>query len=148
MNGFLLLVVLFYVYPLKFLAGGLVSRFLPQSQSGFVLSGLGEFGQVLALYGAGFVGVFLSFALMYRHVSRSAEKLALNPFAAAEARSLFRHYLIFVGVGLMSIWLALLNVGVAIAFPGWVYVILGPLCWAHGEWSERELGPLRAARDT
>lgn len=143
LNGFLLLVILFYVYPLKFMTGGVVSELMPGIEDPFVIRGVDELAHVFMLYSAGFVGVFLAFALLYRHAARRASVLELTPFGAAEARFLYRHYLLFVAAGLTSILLAWLRVGIGIGTPGWIYFALGPLCFVHGNWSERELGPLR-----
>jgi hypothetical protein len=41
---------------------------------------------------------------------------------------------------------SLAQVGVRIGMPGWIYALLGLLCWWHGVRSERELGPLREQR--
>lgn len=143
LNGFLLFVVLFYVYPLKFMTGSLVTRFLPTAGEGYRIGGVDDLGSVFALYGAGFVGVFLAVALMYRHAASRAKVLELDAFRVAEARFLSRHYLLFVFAGLLSIALALAGVLVQYGVPGWAYVVLGPLCWWHGVYSERELKPLR-----
>ncbi len=143
LNGMLLLVVLFYVYPLKFMTGGVLSELFPGLDDPFVIRGVDELARVFMLYSAGFVGVFLAFALLYRHAARRASMLELTPFALAEARFLHRHYLLFVCVGLFSILLAWFRIGVVIGAPGWIYFALGPLCFVHGNWSERELAPLR-----
>ena len=43
-----------------------------------------------------------------------------------------RHYAIFVAVGVLSMLLAWLGVGLPLAVPGWIYALVGPLCWWHG----------------
>jgi uncharacterized membrane protein len=146
LNGFLLFVVLFFVYPLKFMTGSLVTRFLPLSGEAYHIGGVAELGNVFALYSAGFFGVFLAIALMYRHAAALSKTLGLDAFEAAEARFLFRHYMLFVLASVASIALALGGVLVQFGFPGWVYALLGPLCWGHGVWSERKLKPLRPAK--
>ena len=55
-----------------------------------------------------------------------------------------RHYAIFVLVGLFSIAVAASGLGLFYALPGWVYFLIGPLCYAHGVISERRR-PVAAA---
>lgn len=139
-NSVLLFVVLFYVFPLKFVALGMVSSVTgigPSPQ----LSGPDELGAVFALYGAGFAAVFLCVALLYRHAWSQRARLGLSEDEMHEARLLMRHYLIFVGVGLGSVGLALLGIGLRFGLPGIVYAALGPLCWWHGERSSRARRP-------
>jgi hypothetical protein len=44
-----------------------------------------------------------------------------------------RHYLIFVAVGLLSVAFAAGGVGIRYGLPGFVYCLLGPLCWWNGK---------------
>jgi hypothetical protein len=44
-----------------------------------------------------------------------------------------------------SVGLATAGVGLSIGFPGWVYMILGPLCWANGALAARGRARLAAA---
>ena len=138
LNACLLFVVLFYVYPLKFVAEGLVSSiFHLRATEDVRISSADELGTVFVLYSAGFVAVFASVALMYLHAARSAQALELTPGERREAFLLFRHYLIFVFVGLLSVALAAGRVGLRVGLPGLIYSLLGPLCWAHGVASRR-----------
>lgn len=147
LNSCFLFVVLFYVYPLKFMARGVVWTLLGISEPGGADSvrGLDELGTLFVLYSVGFAAVFLFVALLYRHAWGRREALGLDAAEAHEARFLFRHYLIFVVVGLASAGLAAAGIGVRIALPGWFYAVLGPLCWANGAWSDRRRQRLAAA---
>ena len=137
-NACLLFVVLFYVYPLKFVAEGLAaSVFRLQTDAGVRINSWGELSTVFVLYSAGFVAVFACMALLYLHAARSAAALELTAPERAEAYLYFRHYLIFVFVGLLSVGLAAAHVGLRIGLPGIIYALLGPLCWAHGALSGR-----------
>lgn len=148
LNSILLFVVLFYVYPLKFLATALVATLIGGARQttgvrlGF--TSIDDLGHVFAIYGAGFAAVFLCFVLLYRHASRRAE-LGLTEVERFDAFAQSRHYGIFVGVALLSIALAELRVGLHYGVPGWVYSLLGPLCWLHGAWSGRRRRALEPA---
>ena len=44
---------------------------------------------------------------------------------------------LFAAVGLVSVLTAVTGFGVRFGGPGWVYFLVGPLCWAHSVWSAR-----------
>ncbi len=72
LNGLLLFVVLFYVYPLKFL---FLSAF---AQTGMVKQAT-DLREVVLLYAAGMAAIYLLFAAMYANGYRQREKLELTP---------------------------------------------------------------------
>lgn len=137
LNSCLLFVVLFYVYPLKFLAKGIAATLLGTGESGVGVQSFDELALLFVWYGAGFAAIFLFVAALYRHGARSAEALGLDAKERHEARFLARHYALFVLVGVVSAALAATGVGVRIGLPGWIYASLGPLCGGHGWWSAR-----------
>ena len=147
LNSCFLFVVLFYVYPLKFVARGMVWTLLGIAAPGgeHLLASLDELATLFVLYSLGFAALFLCVALLYHHAWRRRDALALDPVERHEALYLSRHYLIFVGVALLSVGLAAGGVGLGFGFPGWVYMLLGPLCWLHGTLGQRRLESLRAA---
>lgn len=135
LNAVLLFVVLFYVYPLKFLATifvGYAFRLRPAETGGVQLGSFGELAQLFAIYSAGFVLVFLCIALLYRHAARRAEQLALNAEQVFDAHTWCRHYLLYVALGIVSVALALTGTGIRFGAPGWVYCLLGPFSYAYG----------------
>ena len=137
LNLTLLLVVLFYVYPLKFVTRGIVQIVFGVDTGSSLSITPGELGQLFALYGAGFIAIFVCFALMYRHAHRVRERLGLTAGESHEAAMWWRHYLIMALVGVVSVVMALTGIGVGIGAPGWIYAVIGPLAWWHGAWSER-----------
>ena len=64
-NSILLFVVLFYVYPLKYISIGFVMSFI-DIHAGKLINSFIELQQLFIIYGAGFVAVFASFGLLYR----------------------------------------------------------------------------------
>lgn len=139
LNGCLLFVVLYYVFPLKFVAAGFAGHVLGLGGGSplRLVSSLDELGTLFLLYGLGFVLIFALFALMYRHAVRRSAMLALDARELWEARMLMRHYWIFAAVGVVSMLLAWSGAGLQYGVPGYAYALIGPLCWAHGAWSER-----------
>ncbi len=125
-NGLLLFVVLFYVYPLKFLMTLLIG-------AGGVLMG----GQVdieaarrmpslMAMYGAGFVAVFLLLAALHWRARRC---LRAAPDPAVDMRKLDTDLgacLVYVAIGLLSLGLTALPWRWAPGLAGMSYALLGP----------------------
>lgn len=118
-NFAMLFVMLCYIFPLKFLA--------KLSFGGATIENSMEMAELFQLYGLGFTLIFLFIALLYR---RAASQ---EPTKAAYLHYKKRHFMIFVGVGLLSILLASLKIGMWYGIPGMIYSLLGPLCFWHGK---------------
>src|SRR5262249_43170809 len=132
LNAALLFVVLFYVYPLKYLALVLVQGFGGWHRGDTrLIESNAQVQELMTLYGLGFAAVFAVMALLYRHAWRRRAVLELSADEAGLARFFTAHYLIYVGVGLLSIAMSALDVGMSYGAPGWVYALLGPLCMWH-----------------
>lgn len=131
-NSILLFVVLFFVFPLKFLARLFLSHFFDLGENPDKAWTPDKLASIFILYGAGFVAVFICFALMYRHACKKRAELDLDEYAAGEARFFARHYFIFAWVGMISIVIAYLQIGLRFGLPGFVYWFIGPAAWIHG----------------
>jgi uncharacterized membrane protein len=136
-NSCLLFVVLYYVFPLKFLTEAFFGGLLGLGTTQVSIGSLAELAQLFMLYGAGFAALFLFVALLYLHAWRRRNALGLDAGRAREAAFLARHYLLFTIIGLLSIGIAASGWGVRIGVPGLAYFLLGPACFAHARWSER-----------
>src|SRR6266540_974977 len=99
LNGALLFVVLFFVYPLKFLATWIVGRVM--GRGGTVLLPNGEFERIVkhehmpwlfGIYGLGFAAVFTVFALLYRHALTKRTELGLNELELFETTHAVKLY--------------------------------------------------------
>jgi len=115
LNLALLFMVLFFVYPLKFLftvllgdpmmrhtkvmtAHGLEPAILPQHRPWIYL-----------IYGAGFTAIFIVFALLYRYAYSKREKLELNEFETWETQHSLRRFLFAAALGSTYLGVALLE---------------------------------------
>jgi hypothetical protein len=123
-NGILLFLVLFYVYPLKYLYFAFIGQ----------MTGLGGFGPdvgpseartLFIVFGAGFSAVFLVFAVLHAHALRVRARLDLNAYEIFETRAeIFDNVWIAV-VGTFSIALALALPDRWLQFAGWSYFLVG-----------------------
>jgi uncharacterized membrane protein len=141
LNGLLLFVVLFYVYPLKFMFTMLSASLLgiggPEGAAAPPGVTLIESRSLLAIYGAGFVAVFSILALMYRRALRMAESLHLDAAQRHDAQTMIRFHALSAAVGVTSIALAMVLPPRWVGAAGFSYGLLGPLHAWHGVWSAR-----------
>src|SRR5688500_12935410 len=106
LNAVLLFVVLFYVYPLKFLFTAAFSFFIPALGIKLGLTP-GQLPRIFAIYGAGFVVLFTMFALLYLQAYRWRRELHLTPLDEFDVRQSIGEHLVSAGVGLVAIAVAL-----------------------------------------
>ena len=139
LNAALLFLVLFYVYPLKFLFTLVVNQFtrnemqVRSPDGGLVPILSPDQGPTLMLiYGAGFVAIFTLFALLFLHAYRNRASLELNPAEALDTRQSIQSALLAAGVGALSMSIALVGGERAVALSGFSYFLLGPLSAWHG----------------
>lgn len=129
LNAALLFIVLFYVYPLKFLFTLLVEQLL-----GFGGETIepARVPLLMVIYGAGFVAVQLVFVLLYLRAYSLRGVLELDANEASITREEIRGFLLNVGVGLASVAIAVLGGKDAVSWAGWVYVLIFPLQTLNG----------------
>lgn len=126
LNVLLLFLVLFYVYPLKF-----VFTLIFQQLTGTMLAGaigMHEASALMRIYAAGFISVFVLFALMYAHAFKLRRELGLNEVEILETRVAVQESLIMAGVGAVSFVLAFRGP----SWAGWSYFLLAPVLTIHG----------------
>ena len=137
LNSALLFIVLFYVFPLKFLTESFFSGVLGVGSRSITIEGYDELATLFVLYSAGFAAIFLAVSALYWHAYRRRSALRLDGIQAWEATFLARHYLLFTLAGLASTGVAAAGWGMRIGAPGYVYLLLGPACYAHSVFSLR-----------
>jgi uncharacterized membrane protein len=139
LNALLLFVVLFYIYPLKFLATLIVSSFLGADLQVRIPGGervpmieSGQTATLMIVYGIGFLLVFLCFALLYVHAYRMRINLELNESEIFDTRSHVEGNLIESGVGGMAVILALFIGNAHPLLSSMPYWLIGPFMALHG----------------
>ena len=126
LNLVLLFLVLFYVYPLKFV----FSMLFAQLTGSAIGQGIGfhQASVLMRIYAAGFAAVFALFTLMYVRAYKFRVLLELNPVEVLETRFAIQEYLLMTAVGAISFGLAFKHPELA----GWWFCILGPALALHG----------------
>jgi len=129
-TGVLLFIVLFYVYPMKFLFSILFDQWFGDAPTGAI-----EPGQVpllMLVYGAGFIAVQLVFILLYLHAWRLADALELTPYERLTTRSEMQGFAINVAIGLTSIAIVAVGGPDAAFWSGMAYMLIMPLQVVNG----------------
>ncbi len=125
LNAILLFIVLIYTYPLKFL---FVSIF---SHGKYMLNGhemqminLGQMPLLMVVYGIGFTAIYALFYLMYRRAQTMADDLKLTPEELFESKTFANINLFCIGIGILSITVALLLPVNLAGGSGFVYFLI------------------------
>lgn len=118
LNTGLLFLVLFYVYPMKFIFE-LATGHLHDP-------GHGDPAKLYLIYALGFVGIFAVFLLLYARAWRKREQLQLNAVELHDTQTSMMMFGSYIAIGLASILIALFAKGRALGFAGWIFFLLGP----------------------
>ena len=121
LNAILLFVVLFYIYPLKFLFTVVINGLLGVEQN----TGLG--GQkMMFIYNGGYFTVFLLLSMLYRHAYRMKESLQLSDVESHDTRYSIGQCVIQMAMTILSSSIALF-VGDHLSWVAGVsYFLIGP----------------------
>ena len=108
MNAAVLLLVLFSVYPLKFLFGLMFQGMFSGGMHGahaLSVSTDAEWAGLLRIYGLGLAGIFLCYASLYQHAYNLRARLRLTRAEELLTLAAVRGYAISIGVCLLSIFM-------------------------------------------
>lgn len=127
LNCILLFIILFYVYPLKYI----FTKFL-QSLTTRGLFDESEVRGVYIIYAVGFIAVFVTFALLHVHALRRRAFLKLTSIEIFDTKADIVDNLALASIGGTSLLLALVLPRHQLAYPGWSYFLTGIVKFAHG----------------
>jgi uncharacterized membrane protein len=136
LNGMLMFVVLFYVYPLKFMFDSMFAQV--SADPDLTQMTLGQLSRASAIYGLGFFVLFLIFALLYRHAYRKRDDLGLTSDEVFDVQNFAVHHLLSAGVGLASMMFALLAPSRFAFIAPTLFGLMGPVHWGYGVYTERK----------
>ena len=135
-NGVLLFVVLFYVYPLKFMFDSLFAMWVPAPRTIRAVERmeLWQLGNASAVYGFGFLVLFLVFALLCHRAYRKRDALGLDALGVFDLRSEIGEHLVSAAVGALAMAFALLAPLNWVFISPMLFALMGP---AHFWWGRR-----------
>jgi uncharacterized membrane protein len=139
LNGALLFVVLFYVYPLKFLFTSVVDRLmgghnevrLPNGNVEAMIEG-DQMGTLMLIFGVGYFAVFAVFVLLYLHAYRKRDELELNKLEVFDTRNSIQESALNCLVALISISLVVFGGARYASLAGLTYMLTGVVLGTHG----------------
>jgi uncharacterized membrane protein len=152
LNAALLFVVLFYVYPLKFVwtllvnvAMGVNNRVrLPSGEMVAAVEN-SQMGKMMIVFSIGYVAVFTVFALLYWRAYAKRGELELNRLEVLDTRTELGENILHVIIGLLSIALATGGTAGYVALAGFIYMLVGPVMTLHGLLRARKRKRLEAS---
>lgn len=134
LNTILLFVVLFYVYPLKFLfsiaLAPLTGANLVDQPPGSVVPPIRpeQAPVLMEIFSIGFTAVYAVFALMFANAYRLRESLELNQFELIETRTFIVLSWALAVTGLVAIAVAMVLPGQRSSYSGCIYATI-PITW-------------------
>jgi hypothetical protein len=138
MTSMLLFVVLFYVYPLKFLWSYLVLALLGQASPEMLPPD--EVWALFAIYGLGVAAAFGILAALYGHAYARRTSLDLTPLEVVDTRVDVYRNVALAGIGVLSAAVALAGKAFfprQVGFAGFVYFLIGVSEWTLGAYNSR-----------
>jgi len=126
LNALLLFIVLFYVYPIKYLWSHIWAGPAPNAFS------TGEVRVLLEIYGLGGAAVFLIFVLLYRHAWQLRDELSLNDIERYDTRQAILDNVLMAAVPAASVILAASLPASLVGWAGVFYFVYGPLMTWNG----------------
>jgi hypothetical protein len=140
-NSVLLFVVLFYVYPLKFLFTVITYGLLGFSNNFF--ESYRQLVELMVLYGAGFAAIQALLLLLYANAYGQRAELALTPVEEALTKGYIAQAAGGTLVGLIACALAIAVPQQYSGYTGWAYVLMWPVGNLVGRWSRRRVNAAR-----
>lgn len=139
----LLFLVLFYIYPLKFLFNLSITSMIAGTPGQVTRMTADQLSVLLVIYGLGFAAVYLALTFLYLHAYRLRDALELTELERFDTRYQIRRLLILVSVGLLAAVLA--TIRATLSWSSWTYLLLFPLLRTHALMHRRKRAPLLAA---
>jgi uncharacterized membrane protein len=131
LNGLLLFVVIAYVYPLKFLFAAFFGSVF-HLKSPPVAMRFEDQSELFIIYGAGFVLVYVIFALMYWHALRKGSELRMTAMESLQTRWVILEHCLIASSGVLSILVAWLGGSRFSMYAGFVYFVIPIFMTVHG----------------
>lgn len=147
LNSLFIIIVLFYVYPLKFLTKLLLipismifgAEKLQNEVFGMIRGT--DVGELMIIYGLGASAVFLTVMFMYRVALAKAKELELNELEIFDTKASIRANLLMALIPLLSVTMAIVFSGnpfLSGTVPGFTYFLYTPVMWINGTRSDRK----------
>ncbi len=136
LNAMLLFVVLFYVYPLKFLFSFVTDLMMGLPQHAFENDG--QIRELMVLYGIGYAAIHFLVAALYWNGLRQRKHLELNDLEVLLTRGYITSSVGIGAIGVLACLVALVLPAARAGSSGWTYLLVGAFLRWHN-WRTRNL---------
>lgn len=126
LNCTLIFLVLFYVYPLKFLFTLLFSGQIYGDDQTPLIMQIGDIPKLMVIYGAGYISIYLLFSFMYIHAFKKRDQLQLTATEIFDTKTKIYKNAILIVIGFLSVTIALLLEPMRAGLAGFAYFLIGP----------------------
>ena len=131
LNSVLIFLILFYIYPLKFLAEVLIGEVLINMLLGmnvdFGFTGYIDMRKLMLIYSSGALMIWFIVRMLYQHALNHKDLIELNDMEARLTKTDIMVYNIMIFYAILSLFIAYFsNNGFFIAMSGWIYSGIGP----------------------
>ena len=131
LNAALLFVVLFYVYPLKFLFSFLVNELtgghgevrLPNGNVAAMIESNEQMASLMTIFNLGYLAVFAVFVLLYWHAYRKREALELNELERFDTRESIQESALNCGIAIFSLLIVIIGGAKRAGLAGMIYML-------------------------
>jgi uncharacterized membrane protein len=146
LNSLFLVIVLFYVYPLKFLTKLIlipVSMIFGANDLRTDVMGMikgTDVAELMIIYGLGFAACFFTVMLMYKVALAKAKELELNELEIFDTKASIKMNLLMGIVPMLSVAMAIIfrnSPALSGLIPGFTYLLYTPVMWINGVRTER-----------
>lgn len=141
LNAALLFVVLFYVYPLKFLFSFLVDRLtgghgevhLPNGNVVAMIENQDQMASLMIIFNLGYLAVFGVFILLYWHAYRKRNELDLNELEQFDTRDSIQESALNCGIAILSLLIVLIGGPARAGLAGMAYMLTPVVMTINGK---------------
>jgi len=138
LNAVLLFIVLFYVYPLKFVFANLIDPLFGLDHAIIAADGtrqpailVGQYRLLMLFYSAGLAMICVLFIVMHMRAYRLRAELELDELECYLTRGAISAQMVSLVIAAVSIALAAIG-GLAIMWSGLIYFMMGPAHFVNG----------------
>jgi uncharacterized membrane protein len=139
LTGILLFVVLFFIYPLKFLFNYLVQALMGYTTDVMLPNGTiepainaGQSMPLMLIYSSGYIAIFSVFALLYLHAYKHRHELELTELEEFDTRHVIQEQFVQISIGLFSILFLFIGGQRYSGWSGFTYLLIGPAMTING----------------
>lgn len=120
--------VLFYVYPLKFLFTLITTgnHIIKEGVDIRRISSVEEIRHLMVIYSAGFIAVYVSFLLMYLHAWRKKEELRLHEVERFHLKTAIYKSILLIMIGALVVIVSLIISDYYASSTGMLFILISP----------------------